>query len=185
MIRSLDFNKVKAHLEVEYKARIIYKRDSVLMLFIDSILRVLTFGQMQTFMSGFVTTIGKTIYAPNDWEESLSSAITLRHEMVHLEQQRRMGTLLFSLTYLFWPLPAVLALGRRDLEAEAYEETMLGWAEDRGISILYSDDFRDRILKHFLGASYFWMFPFRKRMEAWYAKAVARVTVKLSQKHGT
>ena len=181
MTRSLKYHEVHFHLNSHYGGKVVKKSSSMLMRWIDTLLRIITLGQMTTFLTNFVTTIGSTVYVTEGWDDrdEVSRSIVLRHEMVHIEQKNRMGMLLFSLYYLFWPLPAVYAIGRKNMEQEAYEETMYGWAQARGLNVLEDDVFKEGILRNFLGPSYFWMYPFRAKLETWYEEAAARVREEL------
>jgi hypothetical protein len=146
---------------------------------IDIFLKVITFGLMKTFLTGYTTTIGTKVYVPRTWvsnKTSLEKAATLRHEAVHMRQRARMGTLLYSLTYLFWIFPIGLALGRRNLEREAYIESMRAYVEYYGIDRLEDPEVRGRIISHFTSSSYFWMWPFPKNCEHWYDGVVANLT---------
>ena len=177
MISSLDYEEVRTYMISKYGSRIIKKNNSFLMKTINVILIVLTLGMMRRFMTGFITTLGEVVYVPEDWDTrpARAKAIVLRHEMVHMSQKARMGTFLFVLSYLFWIFPVGLAKGRRDLEAEAYEESMSGWAQAMGVTVLDDENFKEGIIGHFMGPSYFWMWPFRKSMETWYTEVVQRI----------
>lgn len=64
----------------------------------------------KAFMTGFVTTIGRTVYWPRTrFEEGseTSAIITLTHEYQHAKDAKKDTTFLFSLLYLF---PLILAL---------------------------------------------------------------------------
>ena len=157
--------------------KVVYKHESLLMKAIDLFLKVITFWQMSTFLTQFTTTVGTTVYVSRNWTKRspYSKAVTLRHETVHMRQRARMGTVLFSLSYLFWVFPVGLAKGRRDLEREGYEETLRAYYEYYGYSYLFRPDVRKRIVSHFTGPSYFWMWPFRKDCERWYDRVVSKI----------
>ena len=91
-----------------------------------AILRVLTLGGQRTYLTHYVTTLGHTIYVPDDfdgWDAGDAWRI-LRHELVHVAQFERYGWPLMIFVYGFFPLPAGLAYGRARLEWEAYAETL-------------------------------------------------------------
>lgn len=157
--------------------RLVYKSSSTLMRGIDTFLRVITFGRMYRFMTDYVTTIGNTIYVTDKWSslDGWSRSTTLRHERVHMRQRQRMGNLCYVFTYLFWPLPVVFAVGRRNLEREAYEETLRSYFEYFGSRVPYIDSVRDRIVGEFLGPDYFWMWPFRESVERWYDEVLSKL----------
>ena len=150
--------------------QILRKEESALMKIIDIVLKVITLGSMRTFMTSFVTTIGVVVFVPKGWDdrEDESRAATLRHERVHMRQRRAMGGFLFVLRYLWWPLPLVFAIGRRNIEQEAYAESLRAWVEYRGTSILDDHNYREHILSHFSGSNYFWTWPWRTSLERWY-----------------
>jgi hypothetical protein len=59
-------------------------------------------------------------------------------------------------------------------ETEAYAETLKAMAEltETGKDLIQSKEYKERIISHFTTASYFWTWPFRKNLEAWYARAL-------------
>lgn len=150
--------------------RIVEKSQSKLMRVIDLLFKVITFGRMSKFMTSYTTTIGYTVYTHSTWENDqyLSRATTLRHEAVHMRQRKRWGFLLFAFAYLFFPFPVIFAACRRKFEQEGYEETLRCYAEYYGVHVLWSPALRQVMVRHFLTASYFWMWPFRKSVEDWY-----------------
>ena len=154
------------------------KKDSLLMLLIDGFLFVITFGRQGTFMTEYVTTIGCTVYVPPRWfkENYVSRMIVLRHERVHMRQRRLFTMPLFSFMYLLFPLPCGLAYCRAMFEMEAYEETIKATVElfSDGADRVLDDKFKAKILSNFMGPGYFWMWPFRERLERWYAFAVSQ-----------
>lgn len=153
---------------------IVPKSESRLMRAIDVILRIITFGQMKAFMTGFITTLGTTVYVHGPWTDSSdnSKAIVLRHERVHMRQARRYTRPLFSLLYLF-VLPSVWTFRAR-FEKEAYEETMAAVAEIYGPEAL-NPDLKEGLVGHFTSAEYFWMDPFRRSVERWYDETRDRI----------
>lgn len=153
---------------------IIEKTDSRLMRLIDFLLKVITFGKMKLFMTHFLTTNGVKVYVPKGWMESRSPSarmISMRHERVHMRQKRPWGPL-FSIAYLLLPLPIGLAWFRKQWEQEAYTESLRAVHEYWGEDALRSEKRRERYISHFVGPSYFWMWPFRKSVEEWYDRTV-------------
>lgn len=127
----------------------------------------------KTFMTGYVTTIGNRMYVPDHWgEDGLSNAATLRHERVHLRQQKRYGFLLYAFLYLL-VLPAVFTF-RAKLEKEAYEESMRAWLAYGGEKA-FTLRRKDQLIKQFTGGSYGWMCPFPGKMERWYDETAEKV----------
>lgn len=155
------------------------KRDSYFMKLIDLFLRAVTLNQMNDFLTFFVTTIGCTVYVPDMWESMtpVDRMIVLRHERVHMRQRRRYGAFLFSFLYLFFPLPGGCAYFRKKFEQEAYEETIAATVElkESGAVIVQTPAYRSWVLSYFMTSAYFWMWPFRKDLEAWYDAAVERI----------
>ena len=157
--------------------KLVAKSTSRFMRLLDVLLRVVSFGQMRTFMTHFTTTIGYTIYTPPAWANWDDFQITsiLRHERVHMRQSRDMGSLKFKLYYLLWFFPVGLAKGRTKIEMEAYEETIRTRVEYGGLSAL-TREYRENMIRHFTSAEYIWMWPFRKSVEAWYDGFVEEIT---------
>lgn len=151
------------------------KAGSALMRAIDIVLKILTFGQMRAFMTGFVTTLGTTVYVPTSWDKLLSTSqcITLRHERVHMRQARAYGQLLFSFLYLFCWFPIWRASWRTRFEQEAYEESiraLLEYGEDPSNIV-----FRTRTIQHFASAQYLYMWSDEEAVAAWFDAAVRRI----------
>lgn len=151
------------------KFELIEKRSSKLMKVINVLLKIITFGQMKTFMTEFTTTIGYKVYTPDGWltwKESSKLQI-LRHERVHMKQRLEKGGFWFSISYLLLPFPILWAWYRMKYEMEAYEESLLAVWELYGMKA-FTDEVRENMIKHFIGAEYFWTWPWRKRIEDWY-----------------
>ena len=55
------------------------------------LLVLITLGGQRGYLTDYVTTIGRTIYVPLDWEERplADRYATLRHELVHVRQFQR------------------------------------------------------------------------------------------------
>ena len=155
---------------------IVEKEKSVLMKFIDAALKIITFGQMKFFMTNFITTIGNKVYVPGSWEDATatSKAEIIRHERVHMRQAKKYGRFLFSVLYLLVPLPSGLAYFRKKFEQEAYEESLRALYEYHGEKA-FTPALKERMIAHFTTAQYFWMWPFRKSVEAWYDEAVKKI----------
>jgi len=65
------------------------------------------------FMTSYTTVIGNTVYFPSKkWmhENESSAAAVLCHELVHVDDGKRVGKLTFALSYLFPQLLALFAL---------------------------------------------------------------------------
>jgi hypothetical protein len=138
---------------------------------------VLTFGGQRTYLSQYVTTLGHTIYVPDDfalWRPE-RAWWTLRHELVHVAQFERYGWLGMILIYGFFPLPAGLAWGRARLEWEAYHETLRGVVESRGIEAARRAKFHRHLVARFTGPDYGWMWPFPVTVHQWIHAALDEI----------
>jgi len=144
---------------------------------ISVLLKIITFGQMISFMSRYVTTIGNTIYTSELWDDNppFMKAALIRHERVHMRQRKSMGSIRYALTYLFWPLPVVFAAGRKRIEMGGYAESMVAYTEYYGIEFVKLTRIRERIIGEFTGSTYFWTWPFRKSIERWYDGVVSHL----------
>ena len=166
-----EYDRVLNELVLEFPDfKLVPKQSSWLMRGVDFFLKLITFGMMSSFMLRYTTTLGFTIYTPKPWDDRswISRAETLRHEGVHMRQFLRMGWLGFSFMYLVFVFPGGLSLGRFLLESEAYEESLRAVADYYGVEALRDADLRKRMVDHFVGPEYFWMWPFRKNVERWY-----------------
>lgn len=157
---------------------IIKKSESSLMKLINVLLTVISFGKMKVFMTDFITVIGNKVYVPDSWDErsEISKCVTLRHERVHMRQSRQYGKVLFTILYLFVPLPVGLAWYRAKFEKEAYEVSFRALKDYLGYDIFSNEEFYSTYKQHavsnFTSAHYFWMWPFKKSIEVWFDKAI-------------
>lgn len=104
----MNFKVFESEMHKRYDFDIKYKNESLLMKLIGLILFF-----NPGFMTDFISTIGKTIYFPNKEfvEKNQQAAITtLAHEIVHVQQCKKYGKILFSLLYLFPQSLALLVL---------------------------------------------------------------------------
>jgi hypothetical protein len=150
--------------------RVVRKDRSPLHKAIHHALVVLTLGRMRSYLDGYQTTIGSTVYVTCDWDDRDPDEryVTMRHEAIHLRQFRRFTLPGMALLYLFLPLPMGLAWFRARFEKEAYAETVRAAAEVWGPEAPRAPAFRRRVLDQFTGAAYGWMWPFRSGLERWY-----------------
>jgi hypothetical protein len=155
--------------------RIAVKAESRLHAAIGAVLRVVTLGAMNDYVSGYHTVIGQTVYVAAGWEKASpeTRVITLRHERVHMRQFRRFTPVGMAVLYLLVPLPIGLAYFRYRFEAEAYAESIRATREAYGLPHVESTAYRERIVGHFTGAGYGWMWPFRRAIERWYDGVLA------------
>jgi hypothetical protein len=147
---------------------------------------LLTFGGQRTYLSHYVTTLGHTIYVPDDWDawDPDHAWQTLRHELVHVAQFERFGWLGMILIYGFLPLPAGLAYGRARLEWEAYQETLRAVAESEGMEAARDGRLHDQIVKRFTGPDYGWMWPFPRAVRGWIAASLETIERDLARRGG-
>lgn len=150
------------------KFKIVKKENSFFMKAISYFLHGITFGGLSSnkFQTAFITTIGYTMYVPEMWDDmlELNKHLILFHERTHVEQKEREGSFLFSLKYLFWPLPIFKADARLKYEIEAYARQLaLG-------NILYnfkvdssSDSFK-HVVDNLVTSNYFWTSTSRKKV---------------------
>lgn len=138
-------------------------------------LRLVTFGRMTDYLDSYQTTIGKTVYVTCDWDDWPADRryVTLRHEAIHLRQFRKYTLPVMALLYVLLPLPMGLAYCRARFEMEAYAETIRAAAEVYGPHVPRSDEYRTYVIGQFTGASYGWMWPFKKRLDRWYDQILA------------
>ncbi len=138
-------------------------------------LLVVTGGQMRTYLTGYQTTIGRTLYVTSDWDDWPADRryVTLRHEAVHLRQFRRYTLPVMAVLYVLVPLPLGLAYFRCRFEQEAYAETIRAAAEVWGPAAPRAPAYRARIITQFTGPAYGWMWPFRRSVERWYDQILA------------
>ncbi len=156
---------------------LVYKSDSRFQRAIDRALRVVTFGAMDSYLSSYVTTIGRTIYLPDDWEETSPGRRweTLEHELVHVEQFERYGLVGMAVLYLLVPLPMGLSWFRARLEWEAYRVTIRCVAELEGIEAARDASFREEIVRRFTGPDYGYMWPFARSVHRWIEGELATI----------
>ena len=147
--------------------QLVQKRSAWLQRVIDRVLRLLTLGKMDRYLSTYVTTIGRKIYVPDGWESwPLESRVEiLRHELVHVAQFACYGLVPMAVAYVLFPLPAGLAWCRMRLEREAYEETLRAAYERGGRPAC--EALRPEITRRFVGPDSLFMWPFRRDTARW------------------
>ncbi len=172
--------------------KIVSKKDSRLMRFLDKILFF-----VPNFMTSYTTAIGDTIYVPDSILKAINEGSPriiglLAHEMMHLLDRKRLGTVPFAVMYLFPQLGALLALfslvaiwssphflwallflllllpipskGRAGIERWGYFLTLM-WHRKQ-----YGDNrpVPGWILENFSGPAYYFMWPFSNDLEKWF-----------------
>ena len=166
-------------LRVEFpRFRIVRKDRSALHKAIHYALCAITFGQMTSYLDGYQTTIGRTVYVTADWDDWDPDRryVTLRHEAVHLRQFRTFSLPGMALLYVLLPIPIGLAWFRAYFEKEAYAESIRAAAEVWGCDYPQRADYRSHVIGQFTGAAYGWMWPFRAGLERWYDQVLASLT---------
>ena len=155
--------------------QIVRKDRSPLSRAIHGVLRAITLGRMDAYLTDYQTTIGRTVYVTPDFEswDADRRYVTLRHEAVHLRQFRKFSLPGMALLYLLVPLPIGLAWCRARFERAAYAETIRAAAEVWGRERPRDPAFRAHVVDQFIGASYGWMWPFRRQIERWYDRILA------------
>jgi hypothetical protein len=155
--------------------RIVHKDRSPLHKVIHYALCALTFGRMTSYLEGYQTTIGRTVYVTSDWDDWDDDRryVTLRHEAVHLRQFRTFSVPVMAVLYVLLPLPMGLAWFRAYFEKAAYAETIRAAAEVWGPAYPRRAQYRQYVIELFTGASYGWMWPFRRALERWYDDVLA------------
>jgi hypothetical protein len=140
-------------------------------------LYAITLGGQRTYLSHYVTTLGHTIYVPDDFDRWPPDQAwqTLRHELVHVRQFERWGFPLMALLYGVLPLPLGLAYFRARLEWEAYEETLRAIAESEGMEAARDRRMHAQIVQRFTGPDYGWMWPFPRVVQRWIDDALQRI----------
>ena len=109
------------------------------------------------FMTHYITTAFGKVYMPADLIGTAIGADVLRHEWVHLRDARRWN-ILFYLSYLLFPLPAVFTM-RAYWEFRGYCESIR--AERDRYGVVYSESLHYYV-SLFTGPAYLWMCPFPK-----------------------
>ncbi len=166
-------------LEREFpRFRIVPKSRSTLSRVIDVLLRIVTFNQMKSYLTGYYTTLGSAVYVIDSWDAASEREriLILRHERVHMRQFRRFSPLIFAIFYVFLPLPFGLAYFRARFEQEAYAETIRASAALHGRAYVENPAFRERIVSQFTGPGYGWMWPFRRSLNRWYDRVLEEIS---------
>ena len=165
------------------RLRIVYKSDDWFSRLLDRLLRVVTLGRQSAFMTRYVTTIGRTIYLPSNWDRRSDEDryITMRHEAVHLRQFARWGLVLMTLGYLLPVLPMGLALGRARIEWNAYAETLRATAEVRGMAAAEDPQLHAHIVRQFTSGAYGWMWPFPGTVRRWIRQVLEEIRLERNQ----
>ncbi len=147
-------------IEARYRGmRVLSKSASPFCRFIDKVLKVITFGGQDRFMTAYITTFGRRIYVPDGWERIPAGEryCILRHEAVHVAQFRRWTWPGMILLYLLLPLPVGFAGGRAWLEWQGYRETFISTWQIYGRDAARSRRLARDIVRRYTGPDYAWM----------------------------
>lgn len=140
------------------------------------------------FMLSFTTTIGSKVYFPKSTaleDKPLSTCITLLHEIVHILDSKKYGSIVFSFLYLFpqilalLTIPALFVIGywgllfllfllplpayfRMKFERRAYlTEMYVLYQLSKKIGFSIDLDIHQALIKkNFNSSSYYWMWAF-------------------------
>lgn len=153
--------------------RFVQKQDSAWWRLAGRIHRL--FSRTDRFMTGTLTTLGKTIALPTEWKEwqPIDKVKLLVHELVHVKQFERYGIFPFLLGWFLFPFPLGLAYFRYRLERVAlvrgYEAFLVYWTW--GSSEQQRTETRakvvDDIVERLCGPRNLWSWPFRKSVRKW------------------
>lgn len=102
------FKEFESEMHKHYNFDIKYKNQSLFMKFLGTLLFF-----NKGFMTTFITTIGSTIYFPDEefiLKDEFGSCQILAHELVHVKQANKYSKILFSFLYLFPQCLVFLAL---------------------------------------------------------------------------
>lgn len=171
-----DPESILSDLSIAYPGiKIVEKSSSRFMRLLDKLLRIISFGRINTFMTEYTTTIGLTIYTPTEFSgySPARRAVTLLHEAVHVDQSRRFTPVLFAFLYLLFPVPILFAYFRTRFEKEAYEVTIRQSAKFYGVDLVKTHLFRQYILDQFTGPAYLYMWVHRSSIESWFDSIIA------------
>lgn len=166
------------------RLRVVYKAEDRFSRLVDGALRILTLGTQSAYLTRYVTTIGRTIYLPGDWDgrPDVDRFVTLRHEAVHLRQFRRYGLVAMCLLYLLPILPVGLAIGRARLEWEAYAETLRAVAEAKGTAAAEDPALQAHIVRQFTSGAYGWMWPFPGVVRRWIRRSLEEIRLERNRR---
>ncbi len=181
MLSNEEYEKILRETKNEFPDfEIIQKNASTLMSVIDVFLKLVSFGRMKTFKTGFITAIGNKVYVPQSWVVYPPAAKSkiIRHERIHMRQSKKYGRMIFSLLYVLTPLPIGFAYFRRKFEQEAYEESLGAVYEYLGEKALRSPELKKETIENFIGPNYLWTWLSKKDIESWYDSVVEKIASK-------
>jgi len=118
------------------------------------------------FMANYATTIGRTIYTPETWDDlpRESRNAILKHELTHVDQYSR-HPIWFTVSYLLLPFPVFFSYFRVKYEIEGYVH-----------NIRAGNMTEEQVVEQLYGPYYFWSgLGFgRARLHKWLKSALKR-----------
>jgi hypothetical protein len=139
------------------------------------LLYVVTFGKNKVFLTDYVTTIGPYIGVPVTWPDRAdnSRVFVLKHERIHLRQQKKLGLgsiwvglVPWGISYLLLPLPLGFAWCRYYYERAAYAESIRVarelWGEISAKNVL------ENAVHELSGPAYAWAWCIKSSVQKWF-----------------
>jgi hypothetical protein len=106
--------------------------------------------------------VGNNLKDYKDWRR------VLKHEMVHIEQQKQEPFWRYAVKYLLLPFPIFRARFRWEYEREAFLVDLKGAPKQHRAAVL------ERILKSLGGSFYGWAWP-KDKMRKWFEEELAKL----------
>lgn len=179
------------------KVKLVKKSDSLLMRFLG---KLMFFNKK--FMSRYYTTLGHTIYVPDDfWEDDDAHTVSvLAHECMHIYRKNNLPIVyefiytcpqilaslsllaLLAIWFSNWWLMALVSLvfaapipspGRAYIEKEGYLMS-LACAYWLWGDVHYST--YTWVIKQFTGANYYWMWPYKDDLDNWFRQEMSKIS---------
>jgi hypothetical protein len=167
-----------AELKLEFSDfQIMPKSESRSMRFIGFFLQILSLGKNKSFMKEYESTINHTMYTGESWNgySDIDKIVLIRHERVHMRQQKLYGRFVYSFLYMFTYFPLFFAKYRTEFEMEAYEEQMRAMVQYHGTASILRPDFKIFIIEQFTTSAYLWAWPFQDSIEKWFNEAREKI----------
>lgn len=120
-------------------------------------------------MNHHMTTIGQTVYTGYHWffKDEETRYLILRHELIHMRQQKKFGVLFYYFLYLIPFIPIFLAYPRARFELEAFREQTKAEVEIRGRNSILDPAYSAWLVLRFTNSTHGWMWPFKKVVRRW------------------
>lgn len=183
-------DKICVELKQEFpKLKMAHKRKVWFHWIYHFIIMTFTLGFNRNYIGRFTTTSKNRV----DWSDKHHERIqsgdayaldrvwsTLRHERVHLRQFEKYGFILMAMAYIHPPFIG-LVYGRAMTEKPGYLESLRAQFEmnqdvARGeIKLVDGITYIEWLVGQFTGASYGWMWPFKKTVTKWFTDELAKL----------